>query len=127
MRFSKQREVVYSVLAATDTHPDVQWIYLKAREVLPNISLGTVYRNLNELVSAGRAMRICADGESERFDARAYAHPHFTCLKCGCISDILPSKVHLSVDVDNVLRTDIMVYGVCAKCTAADCNLHDGK
>ena len=117
MRFSKQREVVYNVLAATDTHPDVQWIYARAREVLPNISLGTVYRNLNELVSAGRVMRICAEGESERFDARAYAHPHFTCLRCGAISDLDLDKVHLTLDdVGNVVRADIMVYGICAKC-----------
>lgn len=116
MRYSKQREAVYEVLAATTTHPDVAWIYDGVRKSMPNISLGTVYRNLGELCDTGRAMRIAVEGHSERFDARAYAHPHFACVKCGAVSDVDPDKVHLDCSVQDVLRADIMLYGVCEKC-----------
>ena len=47
--YSKQREVILNVLHSTNTHPTVNWIYSEARKTLPNISLGTVYRNLTEL------------------------------------------------------------------------------
>lgn len=116
MRYSKQREAVYDVLAATTTHPDVAWIYDGVRKVIPNISLGTVYRNLGELCDSGRAMRISVEGHSERFDARAYAHPHFACTCCGAVSDVNPSKVQLTVDLPDVRRADIMLYGICEKC-----------
>lgn len=116
MRYSRQREAVYNVLASTTTHPEVQWIYNEARKIMPNISLGTVYRNLGELVSEGRAMRICVEGDSERYDARAYAHPHFACVVCGAVSDVDPDLVELSCKLDDVTRADIMLYGVCEKC-----------
>lgn len=116
MRYSRQREAVYNVLASTDTHPQVQWIYNEVRKTMPNISLGTVYRNLDELVADGRAMRISVEGDSERFDARAYAHPHFACIECGAVTDVDPDKVHLTCDIADVKRADIMLYGVCDKC-----------
>lgn len=116
MRYSRQREAVYNVLASTDTHPDVAWIYSQVRKDIPNISLGTVYRNLGELVASGRAMRIAVENDCERFDAKAYAHPHFACTCCGCVSDVMPEKVHLSCDIQGIIRADVMLYGICSKC-----------
>lgn len=116
MRYSKQREAVFQALASTDTHPDVSWVYNMARKQIPNISLGTVYRNLNELCDCGRAMRISAEGHVERFDARAYSHPHFVCEKCGKVVDVDPSKVTIICNVDGVNKADVMLYGLCDQC-----------
>ena len=57
-RYSKQREAVYNLLSATDTHPTADWIYAEAKKVIPDISIATVYRNLRELVRNGMAKSI---------------------------------------------------------------------
>ncbi len=116
MRFSKQREVVYKVLCATDTHPDAAAVFEEARKVLPSISLATVYRNLDELCELGKVKRISVDGSAERFDAGMHAHAHFVCYRCHRVLDAgVPS-----VDVDCVCgkaeRAEVMLYGICNNC-----------
>ena len=54
----KQREVILSVLRGTDTHPTADWVYQEVRKELPNISLGTIYRNLRILVESGQALEL---------------------------------------------------------------------
>ena len=44
--YSRQREAILEVLRSTDTHPTANWIYTEVKKTIPNISLGTVYRNL---------------------------------------------------------------------------------
>lgn len=116
MRFSRQRQVVYQTLQQTDTHPDAQWVYNKVREVLPNISLGTVYRNLNELCCAGMVKRISASDNVERFDARTASHAHFVCRCCGKIDDVFDSNVDVGETRGTVESVEVMVYGVCSEC-----------
>ncbi len=53
-RMTKQRKAILKVLKHTDSHPTADWIYEKVREEIPNISLGTVYRNLNVLAELGK-------------------------------------------------------------------------
>ena len=51
--FSRQREEIIKVLRSIDTHPTAAWVYSRVKEVIPNISLGTVYRNLAALSETG--------------------------------------------------------------------------
>lgn len=122
MRFSKQREAVFAVLAATDTHPDAAWVHAKARQIIPSISLGTVYRNLDELCACGRARRISADGHTERFDANTMAHPHFVCEVCGRVLDVNESLVTVQCNVAGVRMADVMLYGECEACRSKKCS-----
>ena len=48
MRYSHQREVIREIIFSTNSHPSADWVYAKARKAIPNISLGTVYRNLKQ-------------------------------------------------------------------------------
>ena len=48
-RSTKQRAAILEILRKSGFHPTAEAIYREARKVLPNISLGTVYRNLNFL------------------------------------------------------------------------------
>lgn len=69
-RRSKQRDAIKSYLMSTTAHPTAETIYGNIKKEFPNISLGTVYRNLNFLVEHGEALRIsCGDG-SEHFDGK---------------------------------------------------------
>ena len=116
MRYSRQRDVVYQTLQQTDTHPDAQWVYTKVRQTIPNISLGTVYRNLKELCDCGMVKRISASNNVERFDSRTSTHGHFVCNCCGNITDIFDSKVSLECSGCLVDSVEVMVYGTCSQC-----------
>ena len=68
MRYSKQRELVMQTVQQLCDHPTAEEIYDKAAQECPNLSLGTVYRNLNSLVEAGRVRRVSIPGKADRFD-----------------------------------------------------------
>lgn len=117
MRFSQQRQQVYEVLCSTTSHPDAQWVYNKVREHIPNISLGTVYRNLNELVCCGMAKKISMTGTVERFDATTAQHGHFVCKQCGCVIDVEGATPrNISIEGSVVDDIDITYYGTCKRC-----------
>lgn len=87
-KFSRQREAIKEYLAQTKEHPTADTVYMKIRDIYPNISLGTVYRNLNLLADKGEILKInCRDG-SDRFDGNPNPHYHFLCNDCGRVLDL---------------------------------------
>lgn len=87
-RETRQRALVYAIVASTESHPTADWVYARAREAMPRVSLGTVYRNLQRLAAAGRIRAIDAWGKTTRWDADLSAHHHFVCVSCGSIRDV---------------------------------------
>lgn len=87
-RETRQRALIYAIVASTESHPTADWIYEKARERMPRLSLGTVYRNLQRLAAEGRIRAIDAWGKTTRWDADLSAHYHFVCTSCGAIRDV---------------------------------------
>lgn len=88
LKYSRQRESIKHFLASTNSHPTADTVYMGVREEFPNISLGTVYRNLNLLVELGEAVRIAAPDGGDRFDGCLQPHNHFFCTCCGSITDL---------------------------------------
>lgn len=82
-RNSRQRTLVYQAVKDSHSHPNAEEVYLLVRRQLPDISLGTVYRNLNLLVEMGLLHRIYTGMGADRFDAVVTAHPHLICSSCG--------------------------------------------
>ena len=87
-RNSKQRTLVLDVLKASHEHPNAEEVYLAVKQQLPDISLGTVYRNLNLLEETGQIIRIQTGIGGDRFDAVTRMHPHLICTECGGVSDL---------------------------------------
>ena len=87
MRYSKQRDAILDVLRETASHPTAEWIFDQVRHDIPNISLGTVYRNLNQLADGNLILRIYDNG-CVRYDGNLVRHDHFRCLHCLRIVDI---------------------------------------
>lgn len=87
MRQSRQRDAILKVLQSTDTHPTAEWIFGQARREIPNLSLGTVYRNLNQLADESLIQRIY-DNDHLRFDGNLDRHAHFRCVSCQRIFDL---------------------------------------
>ena len=122
IRYSKQREAVLQVVMRTDSHPTADWVFGRVRQELPNVSLGTVYRNLGQLERAGLIRRI-PDGSLQRYDGNLEPHHHFKCLQCRRIYDIqidpqaLPSQLpdHPTFMVTNMF---LEIQGRCDDCQA---------
>ena len=89
LRYSKQRETIYEVLKNDWSHPNVDDIYTQVKQLIPDISLGTVYRNLNLLADHKRITRLDIGDGVIRFDARMDSHFHMICKQCGSIQDIV--------------------------------------
>lgn len=118
--YSKQREAILDVLRSTDTHPTANWIYTKVRERIPNISLGTVYRNLSELSSSGDILSIDVGDGFEHFDGDISPHAHLHCKVCGGITDARLKTDYLSkIGNECGFKTQTRIYvayGICKNC-----------
>lgn len=88
MKYSKQRELIYKTVMENPVHPSADMVYEMVRKELPNISLGTVYRNLNLLSQQGALQKISMPNASDHFDGRVEEHCHMLCDKCGHVCDI---------------------------------------
>ena len=81
LKYSRQREAIKNYLEGRKDHPTADMVYTAIREVYPNISLGTVYRNLTLLAKQGEISKISCGETSDRFDIRTDPHYHFICEK----------------------------------------------
>ncbi len=88
LKTSRQRDLVLCVIRSSHCHPTADWIFDKARKEMPNISLGTVYRNLNLLKDEGRIQELCFDKGVSRYDGDLRSHYHVRCIECGRVEDV---------------------------------------
>ena len=91
-KYSKQKETLLRVLCSTDCHPDADWIYEQVRKELPNISLGTVYRNLAKMSQDGTILKLNMNDGRDHFDGNTARHHHMICRECGAIIDIFTDR-----------------------------------
>ena len=77
LKYSRQREAIKDYLSSVTTHPTADTVYLNVKQEFPNISLGTVYRNLNLLAEIDDAIKISTPNGGDRFDGRTMPHYHF--------------------------------------------------
>ena len=92
VRQSKKRDALLALLRRTDCHPSADWVYQRMRAEYPDLSLGTVYRNLNHLCARGLIRRVGAVNGQERYDGVTEPHSHFICNRCGAILDLPPQS-----------------------------------
>lgn len=122
VKYSRQRESIKNYLMSRKDHPTADMVYEAVRQDFPNISLGTVYRNLNFLVEHGDIVKIRCDENYDRFDANTLKHYHFICRKCDCVSDLNMIPVdHIDVIAGEHFKGKIeghhaFFYGICEKC-----------
>lgn len=120
MNNSKQRNVIKDILRGTTCHPTAEWVYAEAKKTIPNISLGTVYRNLNQLVDAGEAIVVADKLEKARYDGCVVEHAHFVCEKCAEVYDlVIPEALNaqiLSMPNCKVTNYGLTFHGICTNC-----------
>ena len=120
-KFSRQREAILEELRSRYDHPTAEELYLSLKPNMPNLSLGTVYRNLNLLADEGIIMKISSDG-ADRFDATKENHYHMLCTKCGRLYDInfplldgIEEKAQSVADCQ-ITSHQLTFIGVCKDC-----------
>ena len=122
-RHSKKREAIITALRSTESHPSAEWIYLQLKETYPDLSLGTVYRNLSQFKQQGLIQSLGHVNGVERFDANTQPHVHFICTGCGSVSDLHHLQVPSQLCLDAAGETGAQVEscqltftGSCSKC-----------
>lgn len=119
-RFSPQRELILDILHATKAHPSAAIVYEEARKKMPNISLGTVYRNLEKLSQEGIIENFIFKDISH-FDGDKTPHPHFCCKVCGKVTDLSCDNVKIhnlvkGLDGCEIEGETMLFRGVCREC-----------
>ena len=85
---TKQRQVIWDVIQSAPGHPTAEQIYQLAKKQLPQIAMGTVYRNLGLMVQEGEIQRIESAGGPDYYDKNGVPHEHFYCVSCGSLIDM---------------------------------------
>ena len=122
LRLTHQRLEILRVVAADETHPDVETVYRAVRERVPTISLDTVYRTLATLTERGLISRVLFTPGPARYDANTARHHHFVCTRCGLVRDVEDADldaIRPTGEVVGIGRPDavtVQFRGVCAAC-----------
>lgn len=119
MRYSQQRQIIKEILYSTNSHPSADWVYNKAKKVMPSISLGTVYRNLRKLEEIG-SIKTIYDGPIVRYDWNKKPHHHLKCRVCEEFIDVELPDINIKNSVKQNFKfvvedIDMIFTGVCNK------------
>lgn len=120
--------MIAEVLDGEHVHLSAEAVHVAAHELLPEISLATVYNTLNELVAMGEVLEVSTGTGPKRYDPNvAIPHHHLVCTRCGLLRDVFaplppPADVLGQDDRHGFVLTgvDITFQGLCPSCAAAD-------
>ncbi|MDE6892344.1 MAG: transcriptional repressor [Lachnospiraceae bacterium] len=131
LKHSKQRDSIKEFLSTRKDHPTADVVYMNVRKSFPNISLGTVYRNLTLLADIGEIARLRIGDGADHFDYDTSPHYHFVCLECGEVSDFdFPFMEHIIENARKSFKGDIKglttyFYGHCESCSKQQMSICD--
>jgi len=123
MRNTRQKNVIFEIVNNSYDHLNAYQIYDEARTIIPNISLGTVYRNLSCLFAEGEIRKFEVN-DVLRFD-RKVKHSHFICNKCDSVIDVFDSNIIRDGEYiagNLVMDYEILFRGICKKCMEGNGN-----
>ena len=120
---SKKRQAIYDLLCADTGHPTAEMLFNRLKPDYPELSLGTVYRNLSVLEEEGLVIRVGNVVGQERYDARLDTHAHFFCSRCHSVSDVelddTAGKFIGGIDKRYDCKTEsflLNIKGICGDC-----------
>ena len=122
IKYSRQRESIKNFLMSRYDHPTADTIYMNVRNEFPNISLGTVYRNLALLTDLGEIRKISSPEGADRFDGHVEPHSHFICKKCHAVLDIrMENEDFINEEAQKyfpgiIEGHTVHYYGICSDC-----------
>lgn len=130
-RTSKKRQAIYDFFRGSTVHPSAEQVYAALKPQYPDLSLGTVYRNIGVLLDDGLIFSVGNVGGEERYDARLSPHSHFVCTRCGAVCDVFSSVLDEALliqyaDIESELGVKINAHSLSFKGLCADCKVRNG-
>ncbi len=125
-RNTRQREVILDELGRSHAHPTAMELYETVRRRLPQISLGTVYRNLDRLARLGMIHKLDLTGGEARFDGDLRPHDHVRCVRCGRVDDVagpameIPAEPRQEFGGYQLMGHRLEFVGVCPRCQSSE-------
>lgn len=120
LRYTRQRNHVFSVVAESHDHPTAEEIFARAKRRLPEISFATVYNSLSALVQCGLVRQVTIEKSPARFCPNMTEHCHFVCDSCGEVTDMpLPEGETLQLKLPGGFKLssfDLSLRGFCPRC-----------
>ncbi|MDD3593479.1 MAG: Fur family transcriptional regulator [Candidatus Gastranaerophilales bacterium] len=120
LRYTTQREKIFLAVANSCSHPDVEQVFNTVKQEVGDISMDTIYRNLQTLENLKLIFRVDHQIPKARFDADMTNHCHFICTKCGEIYDIFykekTSIPENAKEFGAIKHVNLQVKGICNKC-----------
>ena len=122
LKHSRQRDMIKAFLMGRKDHPTADFVYMNVRQENPNISLGTVYRNLTLLADIGEIQRLRLGDGVDHFDADTSPHYHFVCTQCGSVLDLEMKSIEQITETagkcfnGRITGHVTYFYGTCGAC-----------
>ena len=120
----RKRDAILTYLKSTYAHPSAEMVYADLKQQIPDLSLGTVYRNLNLFKEQGLAVTVGTVKGVERFDGNVNPHVHFFCMDCGAVIDLprmdVPQQLVTTAagQIGGTVEQCQMTFtGLCRNCT----------
>jgi Fur family ferric uptake transcriptional regulator len=123
LRNTRQRQVILEELKKLKSHPTADELYEIVRKILPRVSLGTIYRNLELLANEGLIQKLDHAGGRSRFDGNPHNHYHVRCLRCGRVDDVMAEPLRSvdrlghGIEGYKIVGHRLEYIGVCRRCS----------
>ena len=119
----RKRDAILEYLRHTQAHPSAEKIFTDLKEEIPDLAMGTVYRNLNLFKEKGLVSSVATVNGVERFDANTDPHVHFICGKCDAVIDLRQMQIPetLYAAAESCCGGKISDYQVSFSGTCRDC------
>ena len=128
----RKRDAILACLKGTTVHPSADWVYAQLKPEIPDLSLGTVYRNLTYFKEQGDIISLGTVKGVERFDGNTAPHVHFICIGCGAVIDLpelaVPQELSQAAAMNvggQVDTCNLSFTGLCAECNNQNNNLEE--
>jgi Fur family peroxide stress response transcriptional regulator len=121
MNVTPQRIAIYRALLDSEDHPTPEMLYRSVSATMPSLSLATIYKTLDALVSVGLVRSVAVDSDKRRYDANDAAHHHLLCSSCGCVRDYYSDEFDALLPARRVQgfapqTISVNITGICSDC-----------
>ena len=119
----RKRTAILSFLRQTKDHPSAEMVFNHLKQEIPDLSLGTVYRNLSMFKAKGEIISLGTVNGVERFDGNIEPHVLFICNGCDGVTDLPQIQVPEELNQQVIKATggtvdmcNLTFTGYCSQC-----------
>ena len=116
---TRQRALMLELLHSTSGHLTADEIFALARQRMPSIARGTVYRNLKLMEQDREIARLEMPAGTDRYDRTTAPHGHLYCDGCQKLTDI--PVVGLVRELEAAIGTEVRSYQLTVHYLCPDC------